>query len=275
MSVKSDARDAARAVESSPVLRGLARGGYAANGVVHLLIGTLALVVAAGGDEQTDQTGAFRAVAGAPLGFAGLWVLAVALGALGLWHLVAGALLRRSRGADAKERARVWGLRLSEWGQGVVFLALGVLSASVALGARPNAEQSATEASRGILSLPGGPLLLGAIGVGVGIGGVAFVWMGVRVSFEKKLALPTGALGATVRGLGIAGFVAKGIALAIVGVLLTVAAVRVDPTAAGGLDGAIAALIALPAGPWLAGSVGVGLIAYGVFCMFRARYATL
>lgn len=275
MSVKSEARDAARAVESSPVLRALARGGYAANGVVHLLIGTLALVVAEGGAGQSDQTGAFTAVAAVPLGFAGLWVLAIALGALGLWHAIAGFLIRRGSAGDAKTRVRAWGLRLSEWGQGVVFAALGIVSASVALGARPNAEESATEASRGILSVPGGPWLLGAVGAGIGIGGIAFVWMGVRVSFEKKLTLPSGALGATVRGLGVAGFVAKGIALAIVGVLLTVAAVTVDPTAAGGLDGAIAALIALPSGPWLASAVGAGLIAYGVFCMFRARYAKL
>ena len=61
--------------------------------------------------------------------------------------------------------------------------------------------------------------------------------------------------------------------LAFAGLLLVVAAVRTDPDAAGGLDGAVHALLALPSGPWLAGIVGAGLIAYGLFCFFRARYA--
>ena len=44
---------------------------------------------------------------------------------------------------------------------------------------------------------------------------------------------------------------------------------------AGGLDGALRALLALAYGPLLVGAVGVGFIAYGFFCLFRARYARL
>ncbi len=71
------------------------------------------------------------------------------------------------------------------------------------------------------------------------------------------------------------GFLAKGVALVIVGVLLTVAAITVEPDTAGGLDGAVAAVIALPAGPFLACLVGLGFLSYGVFTIFRARYARL
>jgi Domain of Unknown Function (DUF1206) len=126
-----------------------------------------------------------------------------------------------------------------------------------------------------VLSLPGGPWVLGLVGIGIGIGGIAFVWMGARRSFEKKVTIPDGTLGTVVRTLGVVGFIAKGIALVILGLLLVVAAVKVDPEAAGGMDAAIQSLIALPYGPWLAGAVGVGLIAYGVFCFFRARFAKL
>jgi len=73
----------------------------------------------------------------------------------------------------------------------------------------------------------------------------------------------------------VVGFIAKGIALLIVSVLLVVGAVQVDPEAAGGLDAAIDALIAMPYGPPLVAGVGVGLIAYGIFCLFRAPYADL
>lgn len=272
--VKPQAKDVARRTESSRGLRALARGGYVANGVVHALVGTIVLAVAFGADGDTDQAGAFKTIADAPAGFVALWVLAISLWALGVYHLAEGILSRR-QGSDAVGEAKKWGRRAAEWGQAVVFIALGLVAASVALGARPDGEATAEEASRGVLSIPGGPLLLGLVGVGIGIGGVSFVVMGVRRSFEKKVDLPDGATGRFVTVLGVVGFVAKGIALAIVGVILVVAAVRVDPEAAGGLDGAIDALLALPFGPVLAGVVGIGFLAYAVFCVFRARWARL
>ena len=126
-----------------------------------------------------------------------------------------------------------------------------------------------------MLFIPGGPFVLGAVGVAIGIGGIVFVVMGLRRSFEKKMDIPRTPLGQAVKILGIVGFVGKGLALCILAVLLLVAAVRVDPNAAGGLDAAVSGLLQLPYGPWLAAAIGVGLIVYGVFCMFRARYARI
>ena len=262
-------KQAARSADSSRALELLARGGYAASGVVHLLLGALVVAVAFGRGGQTDQSGAFRTIAGAPLGMAMLWVLAVLLAALGLYHLVQCFLVREDSAAKA------WGKRASEVGQAVVFAALGFVAATVALGARPNGDSSARSASRDVLGLPGGPVLLGLIGAGVLIGGIVFAVMGVRKSFVKKLSLPGGRLGDAVTVLGVVGYVAKGVALAIVGVLLAVAAVTVDPKKAGGLDAAVHTLIGLPFGPALTVAAGVGFAAYGVFLFFRARYAKL
>jgi hypothetical protein len=69
--------------------------------------------------------------------------------------------------------------------------------------------------------------------------------------------------------------VAKGIALFVVGVLFVVAAVTADPEKASGLDGALKSLIDLPFGKVILVAVGVGLIAYGLFCGARARWARL
>lgn len=265
----SDARRIAREAESSATLKILARAGFAANGLVHLIIGVIVLVAASGGEGESDQAGAFRVIAEAPLGFAALWLLAVALWALGVWHLIEGVLAARG------EPARTWRVRVSEWGQAAVFVALGVLAASVALGARPDADKAAQQVSRGVLVVPGGVVVLGLVGLGIGAAGIAFVVMGVRRSFEQKMSIPDTPVGAGVKIFGIVGFVAKGIALLVLGVLLVVATVRVDPDAAGGLDAAIDALIRLPYGPWLAGAVGGGLVVYGVFCILRAKYARL
>lgn len=272
--MRTEAKRAARAAESSAAFRVLARSGFAANGLVHILIGIIVLVAAVGGRGESDQAGAFKAIAAAPLGFVVLWVIAVALWALAVWHFAEG-LLARAPGSDASDVAKKWGLRVSEWGQAAVFAALGAISAAVALGARPDADEAAQATSRGVLSIPGGVFLLGAVGLGVLIAGIAFFVMGVRRSFRTKVEIPSGGLGRGIEALGVVGFVAKGVALAIIGVLLLIATVRLDPDTAGGLDGAIDALLALPFGPVPAGIVGVGFIAYGVFCGFRARYAKL
>ncbi|WP_240191289.1 DUF1206 domain-containing protein [Microbacterium hominis] len=44
---------------------------------------------------------------------------------------------------------------------------------------------------------------------------------------------------------------------------------------AGGLDSAVDGLRTMPFGGAVAAAVGVGLIGYGLFCGFRARYARL
>ncbi|MDN3497313.1 DUF1206 domain-containing protein [Planococcus sp. APC 4015] len=269
-SVHSAARDAA----SNPVLRMLARGGYAANGIVHVLIGAITLAIAVGARAEGDQMGALKAVAGAPLGFVLVWLIAIALCALGVWHAVAGVIVPRFT-HDVEGAARKWGRRISEWGQAAIFIALGLIAAAVALGARPSSEEAVTAASRGVLQLPGGSIVLGLTGLGVGIGGVSFIVMGVARSFRNRMDIPDDTAGSAITTLGVVGFVAKGISLAIVGVLLIVAAVQGDAAVAGALDGAIDALLELVLGPLLAGVVGVGFIAYGVFTVFRAKYATL
>lgn len=266
---RENAKRAARTVTGSPLMHALARGGYAASGVVHALIGILVLALAFGVGGTADQSGALRTLAGSPVGLVLLWLIAVLLGALALYHLVEGVALR-----DASS-AKKWGRRLSEWGQAIVFAGLGVVAAAVALGARTDGNQSAEGASRGVLTLPGGPFLLALVGVGIAGGGIAFGVMGVLRSFEKKMSIPGRGVGPLVKTLGVAGYLAKGTALTIVGVLLVVAAVTSDAAQAGGFDDAFDKLRSLFLGPLLVGIVGAGFIAYGVFLFFRARFARL
>ncbi|WP_336991595.1 DUF1206 domain-containing protein [Leucobacter sp. VD1] len=267
--MKPEVKSAARSAERKTPLRVLARSGYVASGLIHLIIGGIALALAWGGRGEADQAGALTALASAPLGFAALWVVAGLLWALAAYHGVHGVALR------IEQRPKRWARRSAEWGQAALFLVMGVLAAAVAVGARPDPDSSAREASRGLLTVPGGPVLLGLIGAGVAIGGVSWIVMGVRRSFRKRVALPPGLFGRVVAGIGVLGFVMKGVALTAVGVLLVEAAVQRDPQAAGGFDAAIESLRGLPFGGALVAVMGTGFVAYGVFCVFRARYAKL
>ena len=264
----------AREAEQSTPFRALARAGYAANGLVHILIGAIALVVAFGGDGSIDQSGALMTIAAAPLGFVVLWSIAITLCALGAWQFFEG-ILSGAATRNAQEFTALWGRRVGAWGQSAIFLALGLIAASVALGARVDTERATEAASAGLLSIPGGPVVLALVGVGIGIGGIVFIIMGSRRSFRSKIDLPEHGIGRGIAGLGVVGFIAKGIALVIVGVLLVAASLTSDAETAGGLDGALQALLALSYGPWLVAAVGIGFLAYGLFCLFRARHARL
>ena len=120
----------------------------------------------------------------------------------------------------------------------------------------------------------GGRWLVGLIGlvvVGIGIGLVIY---GVTKKFEKHLntGQMTPSVHQTVRRLGIGGYSAKGVAYAIVGVLIVSAAVTYDAEKARGLDGALKTLAAQSYGPWLLGLIALGIAAFGVYCFFQAKY---
>jgi hypothetical protein len=72
---------------------------------------------------------------------------------------------------------------------------------------------------------------------------------------------------------GVIGYIAKGVALAVVGVLLVSGAAQNSLTQDTGLDGALRALRKQPEGPWLLSAVALGIAAYGVYSFARAKHA--
>ena len=77
----SEAASASR----SPALRILARTGYVFIGLVHILIGVIALQVDRGQGGEADQSGAIASIASKPGGPVLLWAGLVACGALAVW----------------------------------------------------------------------------------------------------------------------------------------------------------------------------------------------
>ena len=263
----------ARQAKNSPVLSVLARTGYAVNGILHLLIGGIAIGVAsgagAGSGAQADQSGALEALASAPGGVFVLWLVVVGLTALGIWQLLSAALVRDP---DATKRvAHVAG----ELGKAVAYLAIAATAFSFANGGSSNSASSTKNFSATVLASPGGAFLLIVVGLGVLAIGVVFVVRGMRQAFTKHIRVPGGSAGKAVVALGVVGYVAKGIAVGVVGILFVVAAATADPSQATGLDGALRAMLALPFGGVILVTVGIGVIAYGLYCFARARLAKL
>lgn len=258
-------RSGAQSLHENHVFRMFARVGYAVNGVIHILIGGIALSVAFGDGGDADQGGALAQVAEAPLGFALLWFLAGGLFALGLFQVLETVLVR---GTDKDD----WADRAKEGGKAIAYLAVGASAATYALGGSPDSGDQAQSLSAQLLASPGGVVLLVVLGLGVAAVGAYFVTKGIRQKFLDDLALPNGSRKKTATVLGVLGYVSKGVAIAIVGVLFVVAAVSSDTSEATGLDGALKTLAELPFGNVLLFVVAFGLAAYGVYCFIRARY---
>ncbi len=245
-----------------------ARIGYVVLGLLHLLIGVIAISIATGGGgENADQSGALSQVSAAPGGVLLLWVIVVGLAALAVWQITEAVV---EQDPDAKKR---WAHRAKFVGTAVAYGAIAGTAATVALGGQSDSAESSQTLSAQLLAAPAGVALLVVVGLVVAAVGVAFVVRGVTRAFEKHLSTPGGAAGNGIRVFGTVGYVAKGIAVGVAGILFVVAALTHDPGAASGLDGALRSLAALPFGQVVLWLVGAGLIVYGLFCFARARYA--
>ena len=264
------AAKAARRAEGNEPLRFLARAGFVANGLLHGVIGAIAISVAlGGGGAEADQSGALRQLGAAPGGAVLLWMIVVGMAALGLWQIVQIFVIV---GPDPK---RKWAHRLGELGKAVAYFAVAAIAFIFASGGSTSSADATQDFSASLLAAPGGVVLLIAIGLTVGCIGGYFVFKGATQKFTDDIVVPPGATGAVITTVGMLGYIAKGVALGIVGILFVVAAVTFDPSKATGLDGALKSLVALPYGAVILSVVGLGLIAYGAYCCARARFARL
>jgi hypothetical protein len=118
------------------------------------------------------------------------------------------------------------------------------------------------------MSVPFGRVLVAAIGVAVIAVAVSQVVKGVRKKFTEDLAANPGKAAVP---LGMVGYCAKGIALAIIGGLFIWAAVTYDPKKAGGMDAALTTVRGQPFGTVLLIVLALGLACFGAYCFLWAR----
>lgn len=256
---------AANSVEGQPVLQAGVRVGYAINGVLHLLIGWIALQVAwFGSGRSADQSGALQTVAGSGPGRLTLWVAVVGFLALGLWQLV-GIVSVRPAGESSP-----WVVRAKGAAKAIVYLVLAWTCFSFAKGQPSSSKAQSADFTATALQQTGGRLLVAVIGLAIiGVGGYHVV-KGWTKKFLQDLSEHPGTVATSA---GVAGYVAKGLALAVVGVLFVVAAVHDSSSKATGLDGALRTLRQQAFGSWLLTAVALGIGAYGVYSFARARHA--
>jgi len=258
----TEATTAAREAGNSAVVEWGARLGYVTLGLIHLLIAWIALKVAwgiGGGSKNADTSGALQTLASTGTGVVLLWICVVGFLLLAVWQLFEAAV---GYGETSD--------RLKAVAKGVTYLFFAWTTFKVGQGAGSSAEKQTEDFTAGLMGSPGGRLLVGLVGLVVlGIAGY-HVYKGWTKKFLEDLREHPGDWAVTA---GRIGYIAKGVALVIVGFFFLVAAWQADPDKAQGLDGALKTLKDAPFGPFLLTLVAAGIAAYGVYSFARSRYA--
>ncbi|MFD0360301.1 DUF1206 domain-containing protein [Nocardia sp. GCM10030253] len=248
-----------------------ARAGFVVSGIVHLIIGYIAIRIALGGAGTADQSGAMTELAGKPGGVVALWVGVVAFLLMALWRLAEAALGSSSKpDADSKKSEAID--RVKAFALAVVYFAFAVSAFGFARGSgKSSSGQSAGITARmmhtttGTIALVAGGLII------IAIGGY-HVYKGVSQNFLEDLEGTTSDL---VRRLGTVGYIAKGLAIVAVGLLVILAVSQSEPGKAAGLDGAFKTVGAQPYGAALLIGSGLGIITYGIYSFAMARYTKM
>jgi hypothetical protein len=260
---------ASRAAESKP-LEYLARGGFIGYGIIHLLFAWIALQVAFGTSGQdTDQSGALQTIARESYGKSLLIVIAVGLFAMAIWQAFEAAI-----GESGPQDKTAIAERVLSGVRAILYTYLGWTAIKVVNGAEASMGDNNQGMTAGLMESGGGRLLVGLVGLVVLGVGVGMAYYGYKKKFTKHLN--TQQMKASTRGpiikLGMAGYMSKGVAYAIAGLLVVVAAVNYDPDKARGLDAALKTLASYSWGTWVLALIAVGIAAFGVYCIAQAKY---
>ena len=269
------ARDGAAAGtrELAPWLVRLARVGYAAKGVVYVVIGTLAARAALGaGGETTDSRGALRTIGESALGRASLVLIGVGLLGYAAWRLIGAATDAEGHGPGAKGVAA----RLAETISGLLYGSLGVEALRLVAGSGRSAEggdQAAHWTAR-VLAVPFGRALVIAAGAALAVYALQQIWR--AVTKDPRERLDTGRMSARqatwVARLGRFGVAARGVVFTIVAWFLVRAALQHDPQQAQGIAESLDTIAGQGPGRLLLAAVAIGLVAYGLFQLANARW---
>ncbi|QKE82928.1 DUF1206 domain-containing protein [Arthrobacter sp. NEB 688] len=253
---------AAEVAETHAAVSTGARLGFFLDGLLHAAMGWAGLqIVWLGHSRSTaDESGALTSIATSLGGRAVLWVGFVGFAVVTVWNLA-----RAITGRHCHTRLK----RLEHAADGIAYATVAWAAAAFAIGAGQTSRDSTVGITRTLLALPGGVLLVVGAGIAVAGVGVFSIWSGLTRDFLVDLARRPGRALVLV---GIVGFVARGVAFGIVGLLFVIAAWTHDVSASTGIDGALRFLQDVPAGRYALAVVSLGLVAFGVYLMTRARH---
>ena len=275
LGVKAEVKRAGHKAAFSPLMEALTRLGYGARGLIYITMGLLAVQVALGkGGALASPQGAIAAIGKQPAGMFLLWVVLVGIIAYSAWGVVRAVFDPLHKGSDMKGLLARAGFLTSAFSYAIlIWPTYGYIT-----GVSQTAGGSQTQNFiASIMAMPLGRWAIGILGLAVLAGGVYQIYLGFKPGFDRQFQ--TYALNAKeiklAADVGRFGTAARGVVLALMGALITLAAYQANPSQPVGMDSALATLLTQPYGIWLLGIVAVGLIAFGFYSMLSALWFRL
>ena len=257
----------------APWLRWVGHCGYAAEGVVYVLIGGFALAAALEPARRPNgYKGALAQLAAAPFGDPMLGLLALGLTAFVLWQMVLGIVDPEHRRDRHTLSRRV--LRLGYFLNGAMHCVLVGDATWRLLGRAAASDGGHAQAvwTGRVMALPLGRWLVAATGAGIGLFGLFQGYRALTANKTKRVDLTHTRLRVLIVVLGAFGYVARGIVFAVIGAFLIDGAWRYDTAKATGMAGALSALKNQEYGPWMLGTIAAGLVCYGLFQILKEPF---
>jgi len=197
----------ARRTGGSGAINAFARLGFVARGIVYIVIGVIAVMVALGiAKHSPDRTGAIEAMATKPFGYLLLWVLVIGFLGLAIWRFVQAAVIRLNLTEGHRVKAFFYGV-------GYAILFFSTLMFVVHGRTPPGSDTAARDYTAQILSLNGGQVILVIAGIVLAVLGIIMAFRGVTAEFTRHLRMGwmSGSTQNAVIRLGQAGYVARGV----------------------------------------------------------------
>jgi hypothetical protein len=247
-----------------------ARAGFAAKGVVHAIIGVLALKLALGhGGAFLDSEQATRVVAIQPFGTVLLVTLGAGLACHSLWLFLQASLDLEGKRGDGDTTHVI--KRIGWATSGLVHGALAATAIQTAIGASQRGGRTWVQA---LLNWDGGRwvmMIVGAIIVGVGF---HQLYQAYTAGFQKDLdtASMTDSERRWAIRAGRFGLAARGVVLPIVGWFFVQAGLRARASEVRGTGAALREIASQTWGTTLVAIVATGFVAYAVHMLVNARY---
>lgn len=249
----------------------LARSGYAARGVVYLIVGIFAFMAGIGSGRTVGTKGAIQQLLGQPFGQTLLWIMVVGLVAYVAWRLTQAITDPEGHGTDAKGLLIRAGLVGSAITYSLLALfTLGLLGSSIGDSASGGSGGSgANDFLSGLLGWKYSKYLVYAVAlIPLGVG-IAHIIKGWKAKFEKYFYASRDVM-RWVRPISRTGLIARGVAFLIVAGMLFSGGTRYEPTNPPSLEDALNALQSLPFGAFWLSLVGLGLVAFALYSVAEA-----
>lgn len=249
-----------------------ARGGYAARGVVYLVVGFFAILAAVGSGDTQDTKGALQKMLEQPFGGVLLAVVGLGLVAFAGWRFIQAIGDPDDHGADGKGLV----IRFAMFASGLIHVGLAVFAAGLVFSlGLSSGDGGGGDPTSGWLSWLFGhawgryvALALALVPVGIGL---AHIRKGYTAGFEKYLR-PEFNKGGLVKPICSFGLIARGVIFIVIGILAFYGGGIYDAGDAPGLEDALGWIQGRPFG-WLALlAVALGLVAFACYAFVEAAY---